>query len=87
MTGDDGVEAVAPRRALDRTRDEPDEIEAPCANGSIAACSAPGRWLVTNENEIRDDSHGTSTRVYGAIDTKRVNAGPSPTSSTTTVSP
>ena len=51
------------------------------ANGSIARCSAPGWWSVTNENAVRHGFPFTSSRMWVATETKRVNAsGWSPTS-------
>ena len=50
------------------------------ASGSSARWSAPGRWSVVNENAVRHWPSRRSSRVYGAMETKRVYAsGWSPT--------
>ena len=86
MAREDGVEAVPPRRVGKRARDELHEVEPGAGQRLDRAVEAPGRWSVKNENAVRGSTAGPS-RVYDAIETKRVQAWPSPTSSASTVRP
>ncbi len=57
------MEAVAPRRVRNRPETSCTRSMPWRANGSIARCSAPGRWSVTNENAVRQSSAERSRRV------------------------